>query len=671
MIGHFPDPFPDEILYSVCARYSDHVQYPNKQSNFKELFGDKGVTAVIDLPCHLGYFANNLPSRDIYTFEVLIDCHTLLRLYSPFLPEERLSLIREQMNTGNGKVIHRRVGITSSTVPRPLWLQYCSVCIEADRAGYGEAYWHRLHQAPGVEVCPFHATFLENSAVPMQSSLTSKAFVSAERAIITAASPRPAASSPYHKILMEIAHDISYLLNHPIISQGTHFFREQYLALLASRGFMSANGHIRTIELLQAFTDYYPHELLALFHCEINQTQNRQDNWLASMPYLTGKSRHPLRHLLLIRFLGSTVEDFFHHLLTNPKETSSNHVTRKRAPVVRERSGYKRMSPKSFRNGSWPCLNPACEYYRELHIIVCQVNERSAKGRPVRRFTCDCGFSYSRTGPDSLPEDAFRRDKIFTYGHIWENKLRELWVDSTISLREISRQLGVSLNAVNRQATRLGLPVPRNSPWTNKPRKSRTKPITWYRTQWLTVLNNETGSGISRLRRRLPGVYSWLLKHDREWLDAHRPPHRPCGKPKSLTQKARRHSHKPRPKKDIESLDAQTAETIRIIASKLINNPNPPERISFRKLSIHIPQMRQLKDQLDRMPLTTQALQETIESREAFAVRRILWVVEYYRRENIFPTRSQLMIRASVYGVADKPQVKQAIDSALDTLSRT
>jgi len=676
MIGHFPDPFPDEVLYSACARYSDHVQYPNKVSYFQELFGDKGVNAVVDLPCRLGYLANNLPSWRIYTLEVLIDCYTLLPLYSPFLPEERLSLIREQMNTGSGKAIHRRTGITSSSVPRPLWLRYCPVCIETDRAEHGEAYWHRLHQAPGVEVCPLHATFLENSTIPIQSSFTSKAFVSAEQTIKAAASPRPAASSPYHKILMEIALDVSYLLNHPIVSPGTHFFREQYLALLASSGFMNASGLIRTIELLQAFMDYYPQELLALLHCEINQTQNKQNNWLATMPYLHRKSRHPLRHLLLIRFLGSTVEAFFHHPLANPKETSSNNVTSKRAsvadPVARKRSGYIPKGPESFRNGSWPCLNPTCEYYRELHISVCQVNERSEKGRPVGRFTCDCGFSYSRTGPDRLPEDAFRRDKILSYGHIWEIKLRELWTDSAASLRKISRQLGVSLDAVNRQATRLGLPVPRNSPWPNrtgKPRKSITKPITWYRTQWLTLLNKEPGSGISNPRRRLPGVYSWLLRHDREWLVAHRPLHRPPGRPKSLTQKYPRRSKRPRPQKDIEGLDAQTAESIRIVASKLINNPNPPERISFRKLSIHIPQVNQLKYQLDRMPLAAQALQEAIESREAFAVRRIWWVVERYRRENIFPTRSQLMVRASVYGVADKPQVKQAIDSALETLS--
>jgi hypothetical protein len=29
MIGCFPDPYPDELLYSVCARFHERVQYPN------------------------------------------------------------------------------------------------------------------------------------------------------------------------------------------------------------------------------------------------------------------------------------------------------------------------------------------------------------------------------------------------------------------------------------------------------------------------------------------------------------------------------------------------------------------------------------------------------------------------------------------------------------------
>ena len=55
MIGHFPDPLPDEVLYSVCARYSDHVRYSNNEYIFRELFGDKNFAAVVDLPCHLEY----------------------------------------------------------------------------------------------------------------------------------------------------------------------------------------------------------------------------------------------------------------------------------------------------------------------------------------------------------------------------------------------------------------------------------------------------------------------------------------------------------------------------------------------------------------------------------------------------------------------------------------
>lgn len=30
MIGLFPQPYDDELLYSVCGRYYDRMQYPNK-----------------------------------------------------------------------------------------------------------------------------------------------------------------------------------------------------------------------------------------------------------------------------------------------------------------------------------------------------------------------------------------------------------------------------------------------------------------------------------------------------------------------------------------------------------------------------------------------------------------------------------------------------------------
>ena len=61
MIEHFPDLYPDEILYSACARFCDHVRYPYKIDVINELFGSEMACAIIDLPCHLRYFVDHLP----------------------------------------------------------------------------------------------------------------------------------------------------------------------------------------------------------------------------------------------------------------------------------------------------------------------------------------------------------------------------------------------------------------------------------------------------------------------------------------------------------------------------------------------------------------------------------------------------------------------------------
>lgn len=50
MIGWFPDPYPDELLYSVAARYAERVGYPNCTAAIEELFGGGSTRVSIDFP---------------------------------------------------------------------------------------------------------------------------------------------------------------------------------------------------------------------------------------------------------------------------------------------------------------------------------------------------------------------------------------------------------------------------------------------------------------------------------------------------------------------------------------------------------------------------------------------------------------------------------------------
>lgn len=177
MIGHFPTAYPDELLYSICSRFGDRVQYPNNEAINTELFGARGGAAIIDLPSHLNYLASNLPHTNEDScrqfVDKLIDNNTLLPLYRPFLPAERVEQIRVAMGSSSGSTIHNKAGIIQSTINLPDWLRYCPACVEDDRKQFGECYWHRLHQVPGVEVCPLHNVFLENSTVRARNRVNS------------------------------------------------------------------------------------------------------------------------------------------------------------------------------------------------------------------------------------------------------------------------------------------------------------------------------------------------------------------------------------------------------------------------------------------------------------------------------------------------------------------
>ena len=110
-----------------------------------------------------------------------------------------------------------------------------------------------------------------------------------------------------------------------------------------------------------------------------------------------------------------------------------------------------------FGSGPWPCLNIVCKHYRQRSITTFQTKYTHTKGgRCIGIFACVCGFIYSRVGPDKSQEDAFRRDKVISYGSVWDVRLRELWLDATIIRRDIAHCLKVGEQSVTRHALRLG-----------------------------------------------------------------------------------------------------------------------------------------------------------------------------------------------------------------------
>jgi hypothetical protein len=633
-IGHFPTPFPDELLYSICARFSARVGYPSAKSVINELFGSNNSSAVIDLPSRLNHLSAGLPTNSFFTVERLIDGHTLLPFFSPFLLHERVTQLKVDLRSTRGQVGYMRSGVMASRIPIPSKLRFCPACLQNDKKQFGEAYWHRVHQIPGVVICQTHEEILEESDVSRGPGRNNLQFITAEDASRTLVSGHPTLSDRDNQVLLLIARDVAWLLEHPSSGSDLCALRDRYLRLLIGRGLVTYTGSIHVADLLNEFMRYYSTSLLTLLRCEFTGSDHMKTNWLLRLVRPPRHAQHPLYHLLLMQFLGCTAEEFFRL----PSEVSF------------------------FGDRPWPCLNHAAAHYKEPVIQEYILSTRLRDGRPAGTFRCRCGFSYARSGPDSSPEDRFRVGRIIAFGPVWEDRLKQLWKDSSLSLSEVGRRLGVDPLTVRRHATRLKLLSSRLR------RKSKPLPIaarikgtcdsTMHaekrracRGKWVTVMRQAPKTTLKALRLNLPREYAWLRQNDAGWLMRHSPPSRRHARPTSGV--------------DWKKRDAEYAVVVRAAATRLRNKPGRPVQLTRNAIGRAVGATTLLRLKLNKMPLTAQVIDGVVETRVEYAVRRIGWAAECFTRERVMPRLWQLMLRANVYSLRSASEVKSAVDASL------
>ncbi|HEY2975971.1 MAG TPA: TnsD family Tn7-like transposition protein, partial [Pyrinomonadaceae bacterium] len=273
MIGFFPDPYPDELLYSACARFGDRSGYANVADVARELFGKQ--IANISFPNRLAHLISVLPAGHTYTVDKLIDDNTLLRFYSPFISDQRARVIRKEMAGQQENRIHSRLGINAGRLRVPSKLRFCPDCVSADRNAYREAYWHRVHQLPGIEVCPDHAVFLELSSAGWRERASIAVFLSAELSIDDRKPRRINTNDQYEELFLAIAREAQWLLNWRGVPPTKSALRNRYWNQLLRIGFAYYNGRIKHTELLKEFTRFYSPSLLQRLQSDIgdrNQT---------------------------------------------------------------------------------------------------------------------------------------------------------------------------------------------------------------------------------------------------------------------------------------------------------------------------------------------------------------------------------------------------------------
>ena len=163
MIAQFPYFYPDELVYSLLARYYERSGYIRYIFAAEDLFQSKTVRPDIEFVNQYTPAALQMITKEI-PIEQVIEKHTMFPYYGRFLPLERRqkgfeALVNMDTNIKNLLAIPKRKSLCDR------YLRYCPECAKQDREQYGETYWHRIHQMTEVNVCPIHKCFLIESNV--------------------------------------------------------------------------------------------------------------------------------------------------------------------------------------------------------------------------------------------------------------------------------------------------------------------------------------------------------------------------------------------------------------------------------------------------------------------------------------------------------------------------
>ncbi len=538
MLTFFPEPYPDELFYSVLARYHLRSSNSSIKDTLRDLFNSDSVVATIDLPSHLNKLCSNLPLGSTLTSSEMLNKHTLYPLFAPFLPEDRAQKIKEMMLSENGNGIHMSSGVMASGIKVTKDLHFCPKCFDEDILRYGEPYWHRIHQVPGVFICPIHNTILNKMKL---DSLNRHEFIPLplKKPMSHSILDENEVSNKTRNLLYEFALEVKDFLS---LNGKPNLYnsKKNYVHKLHENGYLTATSRIRQAKLHEQFLLFYGDKFLSLLSSSIDI----ENNWLSDIVRKPKKVHHPVRHLLLIKFLyGSFREN------TNTE------------------------SYRPFDDKPWPCLNKASKHYKENVVHHCKITRCSDTGRPVGTFICDCGFIYSRRGPDTNEQDRYKIGRIKQFGPIWFSKLKEKLKDKNLSYRKIAKELGVNANTVIKYEKKL--------------RKGMEIKDTFTQS-----VENQTQKLTTKHRRSL--INQTSIKSRVDW----------------------------------ELRDLQLSYLVEVECKKILSSESKPIRITLTCIGKRIGALSLLEQKQQKLPVTISVLNQYKESIEQFQIRRVKWATE-------------------------------------------
>lgn len=298
MISNFPIPYPNELIYSVIARYAVHNGIISPKYLTEELFNSRNLTPTYDLSTHLDRLASYLP--DHYDAHSLIQNHTLFPLFQPFQPDSVVNYAVQALRSERTQSLHTKLGKNASRIKSVSFFQFCPHCWQEQMEQHGEVYWKRSWQITGYEYCTKHASPLFVSSVPC-NGLDRKFYVANLNALKDSSQLEFNPQDLHHHI--ELAELIEELLTHSTYTtvQDFSILSKAYFNLLKEKDLLSGQKNVNYKKVRQLVVDYWGESFLQYYHLGDLSSENC---WLKNICRKHRKAFSYLEHLILIRALS-------------------------------------------------------------------------------------------------------------------------------------------------------------------------------------------------------------------------------------------------------------------------------------------------------------------------------------------------------------------------------
>lgn len=414
----------DELLYSSIARMCRYLLTPGRAPFMRELYGRRTRIATTDLPGDCDELcAWAFGSCDTLIVDSWIERSTLFPFHTAFVSPQVRHQARMAMR-GSIVGVHVRLGLAAFRMKTPDRFRFCPKCLDAMEAEYGDMWWRRAHQLPGVLICPLHFEILRTSLV--EPGEMRHAFVAATRANCPE-SAHPVIDKPSDSLveqLGDLAVRSAALLHSPPSSRSYREIRSGYLDGLTRVGLMRSPERVDHQRLDEAFRERWGEVIDAIPALALGSQSG--SSWLSRLVQNDRRAAPPTQHVML----KALIEDLAS------------------VPLVRP-----------FGSGPWTCRNPIAQHHGQPVIERGKV--RSDRGMIYGDFACNCGYLYTRSlSPDGhIGEPRYRR-----FGPLLAPALTEA-LHNGKGLRATARMLGLDPKTLMREAKCHGILVP----WTTAP----------------------------------------------------------------------------------------------------------------------------------------------------------------------------------------------------------